>query len=44
MAEKEMFEVTIIGGGPTGLFTAFYSGLRQMKTKIIEILTITYGF
>lgn len=36
MAEKEMFDVTIIGGGPTGLFTAFYSGLRQMKTKIIE--------
>lgn len=34
--EKELFDVTIIGGGPTGLFTAFYSGLRQMKTKIIE--------
>ncbi|WEG13738.1 NAD(P)/FAD-dependent oxidoreductase [Pullulanibacillus sp. KACC 23026] len=34
--EKELFDVTIIGGGPTGLFTAFYGGLRQMKTKIIE--------
>ncbi|GGH75410.1 thioredoxin reductase (NADPH) [Pullulanibacillus pueri] len=34
--EREIFDVTIIGGGPTGLFTAFYSGLRQMKTKIIE--------
>ncbi|HSU79273.1 MAG TPA: NAD(P)/FAD-dependent oxidoreductase [Candidatus Angelobacter sp.] len=34
--EKEIFDVTIIGGGPTGLFAAFYSGLRQMKTKIIE--------
>ncbi|GGE37415.1 ferredoxin--NADP reductase 2 [Pullulanibacillus camelliae] len=34
--ENEQFDVTIIGGGPTGLFTAFYSGLRQMKTKIIE--------
>lgn len=34
--ENERFDVTIIGGGPTGLFTAFYSGLRQMKTKIIE--------
>lgn len=36
MQEKEMFEVTIIGGGPAGLFSAFYSGLREMKTKIIE--------
>ncbi|WP_027726226.1 NAD(P)/FAD-dependent oxidoreductase [Tuberibacillus calidus] len=36
MSEKELFDVTIIGGGPTGLFTAFYSGMRQMKTKIIE--------
>lgn len=34
--EKEIFDVTIIGGGPTGLFAAFYGGLRQMKTKIIE--------
>ncbi len=34
--EQEVYDVTIIGGGPTGLFTAFYGGLRQMKTKIIE--------
>lgn len=34
--EQEIFDVTIIGGGPTGLFAGFYSGLRQMKTKIIE--------
>lgn len=33
---NNLFDVTIIGGGPTGLFTAFYSGMRQMKTKIIE--------
>ncbi|GGC76597.1 ferredoxin--NADP reductase 1 [Thalassobacillus devorans] len=34
--EKECFDVTIIGGGPAGLYSAFYSGLREMKTKIIE--------
>lgn len=28
--------MTIIGGGPAGLYSAFYSGLREMKTKIIE--------
>ncbi|MBP1994133.1 NAD(P)/FAD-dependent oxidoreductase [Paenibacillus eucommiae] len=32
----ELYDVTIIGGGPAGLFSAFYSGLRGMKTKIIE--------
>ncbi|WP_020618164.1 NAD(P)/FAD-dependent oxidoreductase [Paenibacillus daejeonensis] len=33
---EEIMDVTIIGGGPAGLFAAFYSGLREMKTKIIE--------
>ncbi|SFM29083.1 NAD(P)/FAD-dependent oxidoreductase [Salibacterium qingdaonense] len=36
MNEEELFDVTIIGGGPAGLYSAFYSGLREMKTKIIE--------
>ncbi|AJS58610.1 NAD(P)/FAD-dependent oxidoreductase [Paenibacillus sp. IHBB 10380] len=30
------FDVTIIGGGPTGLFAAFYAGMRGLKTKVIE--------
>jgi ferredoxin/flavodoxin---NADP+ reductase len=34
----DVFDVTIVGAGPTGLFTAFYAGLRQMRTKIIEAL------
>ncbi|WP_335870962.1 NAD(P)/FAD-dependent oxidoreductase [Bacillus sp. 2205SS5-2] len=36
MNENDVFDVTIIGGGPAGLYSAFYSGLRGMKTKIIE--------
>lgn len=36
MEQPEIFDVTIIGGGPAGLYSAFYSGLREMKTKIIE--------
>ncbi|TLS48728.1 NAD(P)/FAD-dependent oxidoreductase [Paenibacillus antri] len=36
MREADLFDVTIIGGGPAGLYSAFYSGLREMKTKIIE--------
>ena len=34
----EVFDTTIIGAGPTGLFAAFYAGLREMKTKVIEAL------
>ncbi|QST01242.1 NAD(P)/FAD-dependent oxidoreductase [Pontibacillus sp. ALD_SL1] len=36
MHNEECFDVTIIGGGPAGLYSAFYSGLRELKTKIIE--------
>jgi len=32
----ELYDLTIIGGGPAGLYAAFYSGMRDMKTKIIE--------
>ncbi|MDD9150151.1 NAD(P)/FAD-dependent oxidoreductase [Sporolactobacillus sp. CQH2019] len=34
--ENERYDVTIIGGGPIGLFTAFYSGMRNLKTKVLE--------
>ncbi|MFB1082783.1 NAD(P)/FAD-dependent oxidoreductase [Jeotgalibacillus sp. JSM ZJ347] len=34
--EKKIFDVTIIGGGPAGLYSAFYSGLRGMTAKILE--------
>jgi thioredoxin reductase (NADPH) len=33
-----MYDITIIGGGPVGLFAAFYGGLRGARTKIIEAL------
>ncbi|PKG21739.1 NAD(P)/FAD-dependent oxidoreductase [Niallia nealsonii] len=36
MKQEELFDITIIGGGPAGLYSAFYSGLREMKTKLIE--------
>ncbi|WP_061566623.1 NAD(P)/FAD-dependent oxidoreductase [Heyndrickxia coagulans] len=34
--DHEIYDVTIIGGGPIGLFTAFYSGMRKLKTKVLE--------
>ncbi|OES44749.1 NAD(P)/FAD-dependent oxidoreductase [Domibacillus iocasae] len=36
--EEKVFDITIIGGGPVGLFTAFYAGMRQASVKIIESL------
>ncbi|MEM0130992.1 MAG: NAD(P)/FAD-dependent oxidoreductase [Saccharolobus sp.] len=30
------YDMAIIGGGPIGLFAAFYAGLRDMKTILIE--------
>lgn len=36
MLQDELFDVTVIGGGPAGLYSTFYSGLREMKTKLIE--------
>lgn len=36
--KDEVFDITIIGGGPVGLFTAFYAGMRQASVKIIESL------
>ncbi|QJD82119.1 NAD(P)/FAD-dependent oxidoreductase [Cohnella herbarum] len=34
--ESELYDLTIIGGGPAGLYAAFYGGMRDMKTKLIE--------
>lgn len=36
MFNRDVFDVTIIGGGPAGLYSAFYGGLRELKVKIIE--------
>jgi thioredoxin reductase len=35
---SDLYDITIIGGGPVGLFGAFYAGLRGMRTKIIDSL------
>lgn len=42
MSEK-IYDITIIGAGPAGLFTAFYGGMRQASVKIIESLPHTGG-
>jgi thioredoxin reductase (NADPH) len=34
----EVRDITIIGGGPTGLFGAFYAGMRGMSCRIVDSL------
>lgn len=37
MAE-DIKDITIIGGGPTGLFAAFYAGMRGISCRIVDSL------
>lgn len=37
-AEHDAVDVLIVGGGPTGLFAAFYAGLRGSTSSIIDSL------
>lgn len=32
----QMLDITIIGGGPAGMFAAFYAGMRQASVKILD--------
>jgi thioredoxin reductase len=34
--DEKVYDITVIGAGPTGLFAAFYAGMRQASCKIIE--------
>ena len=38
MNTDSVYDVTIIGGGPSGLFAAFYAGLRGASTKVLDSL------
>lgn len=38
MTRQDIYDITIVGGGPSGLFAAFYAGLRDVRTKIIDSL------
>lgn len=40
---QTIYDITVIGGGPVGMFTAFYGGMRQATVKIIESLPALGG-
>jgi thioredoxin reductase len=37
-AQADIRDITVIGGGPTGLFAAFYAGLRGVSCRVIDAL------
>jgi thioredoxin reductase (NADPH) len=42
-ANDRLVDLAVIGGGPTGLFGAFYAGLRGLSVKIIDSLELLGG-
>src|SRR4029077_20103302 len=38
VAAMDIFDITVIGGGPSGLFALFYAGMRGAKAKVIDVL------
>src|SRR6476619_1384825 len=36
--EHEMKDITVIGGGPAGLFALFYAGMRGDSAQIVDAL------
>src|SRR3954469_4799672 len=40
---SEPVDLAIIGAGPTGLFAAFYAGLRHMSVELIDSLEVLGG-
>jgi thioredoxin reductase (NADPH) len=37
-APDDVYDITVIGAGPTGLFALFYAGMRHMRAKILDSL------
>lgn len=37
-AERDLYDIVLIGAGPVGLFGVFYAGMRGMRTKVMEAL------
>jgi thioredoxin reductase (NADPH) len=37
VTRSELYDITVVGAGPVGLYAAYYAGLRDCRTKLIEM-------
>ena len=40
---ENIYDITIIGAGPSGLFAGFYAGMRKNKVQILDSLETAGG-
>ncbi|MDR1606222.1 MAG: NAD(P)/FAD-dependent oxidoreductase [Streptococcaceae bacterium] len=40
---EDIYDITIIGAGPSGLFAGFYAGMRNNKVQILDSLEVAGG-
>jgi thioredoxin reductase (NADPH) len=41
--EKKLYDLTVVGAGPVGLFGVFYAGMRQMSINLMDSLDLIGG-
>src|SRR6218665_3553996 len=41
--EKKLYDITVVGAGPVGLFGVFYAGMRQMSINLVDSLDLVGG-
>lgn len=41
--EKKLYDITVVGAGPVGLFGVFYAGMRQMSINLVDSLDMVGG-
>lgn len=41
--EKKLYDITVVGAGPVGLFGVFYAGMRQMSINLVDSLDLIGG-
>lgn len=41
--QSELYDITVVGAGPVGLYATYYAGLRDCRTKLIETYPQTGG-
>ncbi len=43
MSQPELFDLTVVGAGPVGLFGVFYAGLRGLRVNVLDSLEMIGG-